>query len=89
MLAEVSRTTCLISLAIIRSFSKFTSPSTVESLPEMGRRNKHEVTHLPRNQVQFDSFYQRGSSILGYLHDNNSSELKVQSEELLIVSLLM
>lgn len=34
MLAEVNRTTCRISLAIIRSFSKFTRPSTLESLPD-------------------------------------------------------
>lgn len=33
MFAEVIRTTWRISLAIIRSFSKFTSPSTLESLP--------------------------------------------------------
>lgn len=86
MLAEVSRTTCLISLAIIRSFSKFTSPSTVESLPEMVRTNKHD---LPWNQVEFWQFLPETSSILGYLQDHNSSsELKVQIEELLILSLL-
>lgn len=45
MLAEVSRTTCLISLAIILSFSKFTRPSTVESLPET-KQNARDVTHL-------------------------------------------
>jgi len=36
MLAEVSRTTCRISLAIILSFSKFTRPSMLESFPEGG-----------------------------------------------------
>lgn len=59
MLAEVSRTTCLISLAIILSFSKFTRPSTVESLPEM---KKSEVTHLYTKHevvVLSVSFYQR------------------------------
>lgn len=45
MLAEVSRTTCLISLAIILSFSKFTRPSTVESLPET-KQNARDVTRL-------------------------------------------
>lgn len=45
MLAEVSRTTCLISLAIILSFSKFTRPSTVESLPET-QHNARDVARL-------------------------------------------
>lgn len=47
MLAEVSRTTCLISLAIILSFSKFTSPSTVESLPEIEKMRNYTFTHKP------------------------------------------
>lgn len=34
MLTAAIRPTCLISLAIIRSFSKFTRPSTFESLPK-------------------------------------------------------
>lgn len=46
MLAEVNRTTCLISLAIILSFSKFTRPSTLESLPERTNKYKtHTHTH--------------------------------------------
>lgn len=40
MFAEVIRTTCLISLAIILSFSKFMRPSTVESLPGGGDKTQ-------------------------------------------------
>lgn len=36
MLTEAMRPTCRISLAIIRSFSKFTRPSTLESFPDGG-----------------------------------------------------
>lgn len=64
MLAEVSRTTFLISLAIILSFSKFTRPSTVESLPEM--KNLHEVTHSHRNhEVCYPSVFNRDEWYFG------------------------
>lgn len=58
MLAEVNRTTCLISLAIILSFSKFTRPSTLESLPERTNKYKthtHTHTHVNTQRVSAKS----------------------------------
>lgn len=47
MLTEAMRPTWRISLAIIRSFSKFTRPSTLESFPERRRRRREwiSITH--------------------------------------------
>lgn len=50
MLAEVRRTTCLISLAIILSFSKFTRPSTLESLPVRRRRSTERMCTRTRTE---------------------------------------
>lgn len=60
MLAEVKRTTCLISLAIILSFSKFTRPSTVESLPRMTKVHMQLHLHANHEVIMLSvSFYQR------------------------------
>lgn len=73
MLAEVSRTTCLISLAIILSFSKFTRPSTVESLPET-KQNARDATRLhtqPRVIHQLSP--SETGDILGRLQDHSET----------------
>ncbi len=46
MLTEAMRPTWRISLAIILSFSKFTKPSTLESLPEKQGERKFQLTKL-------------------------------------------
>lgn len=43
MLTEAMRPTWRISLAIILSFSKFTRPSTLESLPEKFKGKKDQL----------------------------------------------
>lgn len=46
MLTDAMRPTWRISLAIIRSFSKFTRPSTLESLPEKAKEKKDQLESL-------------------------------------------
>lgn len=48
MLTEAMRPTWRISLAIILSFSKFTRPSTLESLPEKQGKKESEYQLLTR-----------------------------------------
>lgn len=73
MFAEVMRTTCLISFAIILSFSKFTRPSTLESLPEgtgshartQDKHKKDPVSFQPNEYKYLLSSFFR--STFGYL----------------------